>query len=232
MLLFLLLAALPGVEGHADQFVIEENFNTLDNWLPVTFPKIKRHSVYTLVRTDGNSILQAQSDASASGLRYAKEFNVYDHASVRWKWKVDNVYSKGEVEKKSGDDYPLRVYIMFQYDPEKASFGEKILYGLARTVYGDYPPHSSLNYIWANRPHKQAIFSSPYTDRSKLIILRSGEAEIGTWIVEEVNILDDYKKAFGTLPPERASIAIMNDSDNTGESSVSYLDFIQVLKKE
>ena len=33
--------------------------------------------------------------------------------------------------------------------------------------------------------------------------------------------------AFGCKPPEKAGIAMMNDSDNTGEQSVSYLDYIE-----
>ena len=39
---------------------------------------------------------------------------------------------------------------------------------------------------------------------------------------------DDYRKAFGKDPPKTASIAIMNDSDNTGEAAVSYVEFIEV----
>jgi hypothetical protein len=230
--LFILLLALPAVMGYAGQVVINENFNTLDDWVVVTFSRIERHSEYYIQKTEAGRVLVARSDASASGIRYKNEFNVYDSPVVRWRWKVDNVYSGGSIEEKSGNDYPMRVYIMFKYDPEAATFAEKNMYGLVRMVSGEYPPHSSLNYIWANNPGNHLIYSSPYTDRSKLIILRSGEAEVGRWVDEEVNIIDDYKKAFGTLPPAMASISIMNDSDNTGESSVSYLDYIQVLKKE
>jgi hypothetical protein len=32
------------------------------------------------------------------------------------------------------------------------------------------------------------------------------------------------------MPPPIASLAIMNDSDNTGEKSVSYVDFMEVSK--
>jgi hypothetical protein len=49
--------------------------------------------------------------------------------------------------------------------------------------------------------------------------------------VESVNIIEDYVKAFGVKPPEKAGIAIMNDSDNTGEQSVSYLDYIEVYRE-
>ena len=52
------------------------------------------------------------------------------------------------------------------------------------------------------------------------------------WQDEEINILQDYRSAFGKEPPSIASIAIMNDSDNTGQQSVSYIDFIEVFRGE
>ncbi len=230
LLLFILLVLLS-VKGFAQKAVIIENFDNLKSWEPVTFPLIEKHTEYHIQKEGDGHILVARSNGSASGIRYKDEFNVYTSPVVRWRWKVDNVYAGGNLNEKSGNDFPIRVYVMFKYDPEKATFAEKNIYGLTRAVFGKYPPHSSLNYIWANKPCIQFICSSPYTDRSKLIILRSGETEVGKWLEEEVNIIDDYKKAFGTLPPAMASISIMNDSDNTGESSVSYLDYIQVLKK-
>lgn len=214
----------------AKEYIVDEKFDTLNDWVPLIFPKIKKHSHYEISET--GSVLVARSNASASGIRYVREFNVYAFPVVRWKWKIENVYAKGNVEEKSGDDYPLRVYVIFKYDPEQASFGERIQYGLAKTVYGEYPPVSSLNYIWANRAHAKRIYSSPYTDRARLIILRTGAGDAGKWLEESVNIIDDYRQAFGTRPPEIASLAIMNDSDNTGEASTSYLEYIQVLSNE
>ena len=217
---------------HGADIFINEDFSTLDNWVPVYFPKIDRHSEYVIQKAGSDDILVARSNASASGIRFDKEFNVYDYPVVRWRWKVEKVYENGDVERKSGDDYPLRVYILFKYDPEKAGIKERIVYGLAKAVYDAYPPQSTLNYIWANRPHAQKIYPSPYTDRARLIILRAGKAETGVWKEEEINIVEDYKKAFAVPPPATASLAIMNDSDNTGESSVSYMDYIRVMKKE
>ncbi|MDW7773477.1 MAG: DUF3047 domain-containing protein [Desulfobulbaceae bacterium] len=228
---FVMLCVFSG-PAFPEDILIDENFDNLDDWVPVLFPKIDRHSEYTVQKTDAGSMLVARSNASASGIRFVREFNVYEYPVVRWRWKVENVYKGGDAERKSGDDYPLRVYVIFKYDPGKAGIRERILYGLARTVYDEYPPHSSLNYIWANRSHERIIYPSPYTDRARLVILRAGEAETGMWKEEEVHILDDYAEAFASPPPATASIAIMNDSDNTGESSVSYLDYIQVLRKE
>ncbi|UCH80507.1 MAG: DUF3047 domain-containing protein [Nitrospiraceae bacterium] len=213
-----------------ERVLFSEPFNDLDNWEPLYFKKIKEHTTYSIIKDGDQSYLRAESNASASGIVCKNEFNMIEHPHMRWRWKINNVYKKGDAATREGDDYPIRLYVMFKYDPDKASFGKKFKYGLAKKMYGTYPPQSTLNYIWANRKHEGNVVTSPYAKESKLVILQSGPESAGTWIIEDVNIIDDYRRIFGTDPPEQASIAIMNDSDNTGESSVSYMDYIEVYK--
>ena len=229
-LIVLTVLVTQSVPVQAITILFREDFNDLDNWRPLTFPKISKHSTYTIETDKDNAFLRAESNASASGLIYQKEYDVFDYPKVRWRWRIGNVYQKGNAEEKSGDDYPIRIYVIFKYDPGTASFGQRLKYGLARTVYGEYPPHSSLNYIWASRKHQQRIISNPYAYEAKMIILEAGTEKVGQWVEEEVDIIEDYRKAFGTLPPQTASIAVMNDSDNTGERSISYVDYIEVYK--
>jgi hypothetical protein len=212
------------------EILFHEDFRNLDTWEPFNFPKIERQSSYSIVREGSASYLKAESNASASAFLYKNPFDINEYHKVKWRWKIENVYNEGNAAEKTGDDYPIRVYIIFEYDPDEASFTESITYGLAKAFYGEYPPHSSLNYIWANKPQEKQIVTSPYTDRSKMIVMESGEERAKTWVDEEVDILDDYMRAFGKPPPHTASIAIMNDSDNTGEASISYIDFIEVYR--
>jgi hypothetical protein len=212
--------------------LFREDFSNLENWRPLYFPKIPRHSTYTVETNGSERFLKAESKESASALVYKQEFNVYEYPRLRWRWKVSNVYSDVDPEKKSGDDYPIRVYIIFKYDRETANAIDKVRYGIAKRLYGAYPPHSALNYVWANSLEQKAIITSPYTDRAKLITLEKGNKKVGMWQDEEANILQDYRTAFGVDPPPVASIAVMNDSDNTGQQSVSYIDFIEVFKDE
>jgi len=99
--------------------------------------------------------LITQSNASASGLKFKKTYDIYKYPVLKFRWKVDNVYKKGDATTKDGDDYPLRVYIMFQYDPQSASFFDSVKYELAKSFYGEYPPQSAINYIWANKKQKR-----------------------------------------------------------------------------
>ena len=229
-----MLLLVPGlispVYAQNEGIFFREDFNGLENWRPLYFPKIKEHTEYSIATEGVESYLKAESNASASGIIFREKFNVFEYPKVRWRWKVSNVYRKGNAEEKSGDDYPLRIYIIFKYDPETASFGQRAKYGLVRKIYGEYPPHSSLNYVWASREHNKKIIPNPYASETKMIILQTGDANAGKWIEEEIDIIEDYHKAFGEDPPAVGSIAIMNDSDNTGESSTSFIDYIEMSR--
>jgi hypothetical protein len=230
LLVLLLTVVAPVARAQEPAVLFHEDFAGLDNWQPYYFPAIKKHSVYTIDHVNGRHYLKAESNASASAIVYKKTFNVYAYPNVRWRWKVNNVYAKGDAKTKAGDDYPLRVYVMFEYDPEQAGTFERILYGIAKKRYGEYPPHSSLSYVWSSREYPEAILVSPYTDKAKMVLLQMGAEKVGAWQEQQVNILADYQKAFGRKPPLRARIAVMNDSDNTGESAVSYMEFIEVFR--
>jgi len=230
LLFFVILLLLPALAAAQSAVLLREEFNDLASWRPVTFPKIPEHTQYSIENQGRESVLRAESHASASAIVYRSPFNVYDYPRLRWKWKVENVYDKGNARTKEGDDYPLRVYVLFEYDPEKASTYDKAKYGLAKALYGEYPPHSALNYIWISREDEGGIITSSYTSNAKMIVLQKGKKNLGRWIVEERDILDDYRRAFGTEPPAMATLGIMNDSDNTKEASVSYVGFIEIFR--
>ena len=224
--LLLFLAVGPAF-GSGPDVLFRENFDSLAQWEPLTFPKIKAHSTYTLVKEEGKSILKAESRASASAIVYHRTFNIYENPRIRWRWKVEQLSDWGDPREKARDDYPIRVYVMFSYDPAQASLGDRLIYGAAKTIYGKYPPHSTLNYVWTGHHVPDRMIASPYTEKARIVILEKGKERVGQWVEESVHVLDDYRKAFGKDPPAMAGLAIMSDTDNTGESTSAYIDFIE-----
>ncbi len=55
-----------------------------------------------------------------------------------------------------------------------------------------------------------------------MIVVESGPARLRQWIGYERDIVADYRRAFGEDPPPISGVALMTDSDNTGESVVAY----------
>ncbi len=209
-----------------------EDFDTLDAWRPVTFPKISNHTRYKVVNDGTNSVLQAIAISSASAIACVRTFDVAQTPLLHWRWQVQGLLSGGKAGGKDADDYPLRVYVVFAYDPTRAGLGMRMKYELARKWYGEYPPHSSLNYVWAGRDPGQRVFPSPYTDRSRMVVLRSGTDNLGQWVEEQVDILADYRSIFGEEPPSRATLAIMSDTDNTGGSATGLVDYIEIRDQQ
>jgi len=207
-----------------------EDFGNLDNWKPLHFPKIEKHTVYGIESKDGEHYLRAESNASASGLVYKGTFDVYDYPKMRWGWRISNVYEKGDGRTKAGDDYPIRIYVLFEYDSQKAGALERVKYGLAKAIYGEYPPHSAINYVWSSVVWDVPFIRSPRTDKVKVVALESGARKAGAWQEEQVDILQDYRRMFRAEPPAKASLGIMNDSDNTGEHAISFVSFMEVYR--
>ena len=225
----LLIAALLSASVWGQAAVLhQDNFISMDRWIHGSFPKIDQHTDYRIVMVYGQNALQASADASASYLRFDTVYSLRDYPLLRWSWLVESVYENGDGTRKSGDDFPLRVYVIFEYEPEQAKWSERLLYSAARLVYGEYPPHSALSYVWESRGAVGRVIINPYSDKARQIVLRSGPASPGEWQEEAVNVLEDYRRVFGSEPPERATLAIMSDADNTGEATVAYIRFIQI----
>lgn len=180
----------------------------LDGWEAKSFAGETR---YRLIEMDGQTVVEATSDASASGLVYTTEFDPNEFPVISWRWKVDGILSKGDGRTKAGDDYPARVYIVFPH--------------------WFFPKTRSLNYIWANRLPKDSIQPNAFTSNAMMIAVESGPNRVGQWVTVERNIVEDFRRAFGEDPPRVGAIAIMTDTDNTQESVRAWYGDIEVRRR-
>ena len=153
---------------------------------------------YTWTKEGDRSYVRATSKGTASGLYYKIEYDPKQYPYITWEWKVDNIIAGGDATRKSGDDYGARVYVVF---PAFFFWNTK-----------------AINYIWANRLPKEEMIPNPYTSNNIMISIESGRTETGKWISETRNVYEDYKHFFGREPSKVGAVAIMTDSDDTGES--------------
>ncbi|MGB0910099.1 MAG: DUF3047 domain-containing protein [Nitrospirales bacterium] len=199
-------------------------------WKPLTFDKIKDHTLYELVKNKKHVVVKAMSVASSSGLTREISIDPKEFPIVQWRWKVENIIKKGNVNRKDGDDYPARVYITFAYESDKVGFFERAKYEGAKLLYGQYPPLGAITYIWESSSPIGTVAPNPYTDRVQMFVTQSGPEKLDQWVHEEHNVYEDYLRAFGEEPPNISGVAIMTDTDNTKESAVAYYGDI-IFKK-
>jgi hypothetical protein len=198
-------------------------------WEPLVFEKIDVHTTYRHLVEDGRGVVRADSKAGSSGLVHKERIAPEQWPVISWSWKVDRILDNGDASKKSGDDYPARLYITFAYDADKVGFWEGVKFKALKLLYGEYPPINALTYIWANKMAKETLLANPYTSRVQMIAVESGAEHVGTWRTASRNIVEDYRRAFGEEPPAISGIAIMTDTDNTGEEATAwYGDIILV----
>jgi hypothetical protein len=193
-----------------------------DGWEPLEFPRIDRHTRYELVTDDGVQVVKATADNSASGLIARLSLEPGESLILRWQWKVSNVFDQGDARKKSGDDYPARIYVAFEFQPDKAGLFERAKRKTVEVMFGETLPGNALNYIWANRLPEQSIVANAFTDQTMMVAVNSGPEQTGEWVTVERDIVADYREAFGENPPRIVGVAIMSDADNTGERATAW----------
>ena len=191
-------------------------------WTPHTFSRVPQHTQYRMVQDDGQWVVRAESRASASALIRRMQIDPQRYPVLTWRWKIENILKKGDVTRKEGDDYPARLYVVFTQDPSELGWLDRIKYEAARALYGEVPPRGVLNYIWASNAPAGTQIDSPYAPRDKMIVVESGAEGINRWRTVERNVIEDYLSAFGDMPPPISAVAIMTDTDDTGESAVAY----------
>ena len=226
--------------GHAQDRVEAGNFSKQkpgglpQDWKPLTFRNIDQHSVYSLVTEGGLTVLKAEANASASGLTRdlsALNLNIRDTPMLRWRWKIANLVKNADIATKEGDDYPARIYVTFKYDPERAGAGMRMQYGLAKSLYGEYPPHAGINYVWDGKAPVGTMVPNAYTARAMMFVVESGTKRVGEWVEVERNVYEDYKRAFREEPPPVLGIAVMTDTDQTGETATAWYGDIVLMRK-
>lgn len=231
----LLCLLLPLISQAEDVFEVgafskaDINSAVPEGWQALNLGGAADETRYALVEEAGRLVMHAVSENAASALIYPLHIDLKQYPVVQWRWKVENVLAKGDALHKDGDDYPARLYVTFDADMTELSWFEKLEVESYHLLHGIYPPLAALNYLWANKLPVGSLLPNIYSSRVKMIVVNSGEAQLGEWVVQERNLYEDYLRAFGKAPPAVIGIAIMTDTDNTGERASAYYGDIRLL---
>lgn len=151
---------------------------------------------------DRNAV-RAESRASASALLHEVEVDLTATPLLRWSWKVGNLLHGVDETTKAGDDYPARVYVVFRgsrWDPRPLS----------------------LSYVWSSTQARGSSWANAYTDRVVMVAVRDADDPVGAWIAEERNVREDIRRHFGREVNTIDAVAIMTDTDNSGQQSTAW----------
>ena len=201
-------------------------------WRPLLFRNIETATTYALGSGPGNTpAIRAVAECSASALLLAlpEDFDLERTPRLAWRWRVEKGLEVDGEMTQEGDDFAARIYVLFRFDPKRASLWKRMRNDLGQRVFDAEIPGEALNYVWASRISAGEHWTSPTQEDARLIVLetRSDAPGSNVWREAVVDLAADAARVFD--PPPRLSpyaIGLMTDSDDSCQTAIAgYSDF-------
>jgi hypothetical protein len=180
-----------------------------DGWLGGQTWGLPQHDL-TIEENEGHRVLHLKSKIESSTIRrdIRGRVNLKETPILEWSWKVITLPKNGDCRKKGADDQAAQLYIVWPRFPEAVR-------------------SQIIGYIWDSTAPAGSIVKSEKTSTVTYIVMRSGAADLGKWITERRNVLEDYKQIYGTQPDNPGYISVAIDSDDTVSSAESVFGAIR-----
>jgi len=150
--------------------------------------------------TDGRGpVLRLRSDSSSFAIQKAVEIDLRQTPILAWQWKVAELPKGGNFFQRSTDDQAAQLVLAFSW-------------------------RRFITYIWDSTAPAgtMADAPSPPLRSVKAVVVRSGEANKGTWITETRNVREDYKRLFGDDAEKVVGVRIQINSQYTKSQAESF----------
>jgi len=170
----------------------------------------KARPVYRIIEEDGKKFLRASTVNVNNSVQLGKDlkWDIKRHPNLSWEWRVRIVPEGGNEGGKGLNDSAAGLYVIYQ----------------TRTVPftgWQNQPANWIKYVWSSTlpvgtviPRK--ITKMGFDINGRYVVVASGKKDLNKWITFNRNVIDDYKKYFGTNPPFKSVvIGILTDSDDT-----------------
>ncbi|MDX8388725.1 MAG: DUF3047 domain-containing protein [Ghiorsea sp.] len=205
-LIFLILSILPIGLVYAEPTppikIAQFSAGTLHGWEEKEFDG-KTEYAFVLDDVKHAKVLKATSIDGASGLFYEQRIDLKETPFLNWSWKTSSFFKGLDENKKSGDDFTARIYVVI----DGGYFFWKTL---------------ALNYVWSASHQKGDVWANPFTSNATMVAVEAGEKNLGVWQHNKRNVLKDLKDFIGQDIQYIDAIAIMTDTDNAGLQATTY----------
>ncbi len=168
------------------------------------------------IRTDSTeSFLSAESKNNDLFIIKECKVDLVQYPYLNFSWRAHELPERGNEYEKATCDIAASVYIVL-----KAS---------------RWRPRS-IKFTWSTTLPENAYGKSPFSiwpARSDFNVVHTGDKDLGLWVHEKINVLEEYKKLYNKEEVKSLTIeaiSIMTDSDNTNSSARADYDDIYLSK--
>jgi hypothetical protein len=152
---------------------------------------------FTVIQDGNRKALLLKSDSDSSSISKEMKVDAKQYPIFQWQWKVASIPPRGDARKADTDDEAAQIYVTFPRFPT----------AVRSRIIG---------YIWDSSQPVGASFPSDKVGTVRFIVVRSGTADLGKWLTETRNVLDDFKMLYGEAPDEPVgAVTLSINSQNT-----------------
>ena len=161
---------------------------------------------FTIVEDGGKKVLHLKSKEEGSTI--SKEIkgkvNLKDTPILEWSWKMVTLPKGGNSCVKSADDQAGQVFVTWPRFPEQVR---------SRII----------GYVWESTRPVGTVCKSEKTGMVTYVVVRSGPPELGKWLTERRNVVEDFKKIYDEQPDNPGALSVSIDSNDTRSSAESFM---------
>jgi hypothetical protein len=164
---------------------------------------------FTVVDNNGKALhLRSENDGSTITKDIRGNVKLAATPILSWRWKAVVLPEGGDSRRKETDDQAIQIYVAWPRFPE----------AVRSRIIG---------YVWDTTAPVGTVVKSRKTGTVTYVVVRSGPGELGRWLTERRNVVDDFKQIYGDAPDDPGAISIGIDSNDTQSRAESYVGEIR-----
>jgi len=160
-------------------------------------------TIYSVGSNENGNYLKAIADNAASGLGKEIKIDLNKTPFINITWKIEKDIPGIDETAKKGHDFAARVFVIKKTGATALS-------------------NRAVNYVFSSNQDVGSNSPSPYTKKSVDNVIATTKTNLNEWVTVKANVKEDFKKFHNLDVNELDGIAIMSDTDNSKQKSITY----------
>ncbi|HEV8614930.1 MAG TPA: DUF3047 domain-containing protein [Methylomirabilota bacterium] len=166
-----------------------------------------------IVENSGKKVLhlKSQDDSTTINKDIKGKVSLKETPILEWTWKSVMLPRGANSCVSATDDQAGQIFVTWPRFPE----------AVRSRIIG---------YVWDTTQPVGTICKSEKTGMITYVVVRSGLADLGKWVTERRNVVEDFRKIYGDAPDDPGAVSVSIDSNDTHSTSEAMMGTILFRK--